>query len=36
LKDPEGMKRMLVYSKNSRQVPVIVEGSRVKIGFGGT
>jgi len=30
------MKSMLAFSKNSRQVPVIVEGEKVTIGFGGT
>ncbi len=30
------MKRMLSYSGNSRQVPVIVEGEKVTIGFGGS
>ena len=28
--------RMLVYSKGQRRVPVIVEGEKVTIGFGGT
>jgi glutaredoxin len=28
--------RMLVYSKGQRRVPVIVEGGKVTIGFGGT
>jgi len=35
-KDSAGMKRMLGYSKNSRQVPVIVEGEKVTIGYGGS
>jgi len=35
LKDAEGLKRMLEYSKN-REIPVIVEGGKVTIGFGGT
>jgi hypothetical protein len=30
------MKQMLGYTKNSRQVPVIVEGGKVTVGFGGT
>jgi len=30
------MQRMLEYSRGQRQVPVIVEGGRVTIGFGGT
>ncbi|TAK06403.1 hypothetical protein EPO44_05430 [bacterium] len=36
LKDDEGLRRMLEYSKNRRQIPVIVEGGKVTIGFGGT
>jgi glutaredoxin 3 len=28
--------RMLVHSKGKRRVPVIVDGDRVTIGFGGT
>jgi glutaredoxin 3 len=35
-KSPEGMQRMLVHSRGERNVPVIVEGGRVTIGFGGT
>jgi glutaredoxin len=35
-KDRDGMKQMLRYSGNSRQVPVIVEGEKVTIGFGGS
>ena len=34
-KDPAGMKQMLQYSKGGRTVPVIVEGSKVTIGFDG-
>lgn len=30
------MKQMLGYSKGGRDVPVIVEGEKVTIGFGGT
>jgi hypothetical protein len=30
------MKQMLVYTKNSREVPVIVEGEKVTIGYGGS
>ncbi|HVL67361.1 MAG TPA: UXX-star (seleno)protein family 1 [Vicinamibacterales bacterium] len=30
------MERMLQYSGGQRRVPVIVEGARVTIGFGGT
>jgi glutaredoxin 3 len=36
LKDTDGLKRMLDYSKNRREIPVIVEGGKVTIGFGGT
>jgi hypothetical protein len=36
LKDEKGLKRMLEYSKNRRQIPVIVEEGKVTIGFGGT
>jgi glutaredoxin len=35
-KDPGGMSRMLAHSKGVREVPVIVDGDRVTIGFGGT
>ena len=35
-KDPAGLTRMLEHSKGKRLVPVIVEGDRVTIGFGGT
>jgi glutaredoxin len=30
------LERMLVHSKGQRRVPVIVEGEKVTIGFGGT
>ena len=30
------MKRMLEFSRGKRQVPVIVDGGNVTIGFGGT
>jgi hypothetical protein len=30
------LERMLAFSKGRRQVPVIVEGEKVTIGFGGT
>jgi glutaredoxin 3 len=36
LNDPDGLKRMLEYSKNRREIPVIVENGKVTIGFGGT
>lgn len=35
-KDPADLDRMLTYSKGARRVPVIVEGEKVLIGFGGT
>jgi glutaredoxin 3 len=35
-KDPADLKRMLGYTNGRREVPVIVEGSKVTIGFGGT
>jgi glutaredoxin len=34
-KDPAELNQMLQYSKGDRTVPVIVEGSRVTIGFDG-
>jgi glutaredoxin len=34
--DAARLQEMLVYSKGSRQVPVILEGGKVKIGHGGT
>lgn len=35
-KNPADLQRMLGYSGGRRQVPVIVEGGKVTIGFGGT
>jgi glutaredoxin 3 len=35
-KDPAALDRMLDYSKGRRAVPVIVDGGKVTIGFGGT
>lgn len=35
-KDPQAMERMLKFSAGRREVPVIVEGEKVTIGFGGT
>lgn len=35
LNDPAGMQQMLDYSKGGRQVPVIVEGGKVTVGFDG-
>jgi len=34
-KDKAGLERMLKYSKGSREVPVVVEGEKVTIGYGG-
>jgi hypothetical protein len=34
--DAEAMKRFLDLSGGSRRVPLIVEGGRITIGFGGT
>jgi len=34
--DTSGMEQMLKYSKGRKDVPVIVEGPKVTIGFGGT
>jgi len=36
LEDDAGLARMLKYSNNRRQVPVIVEAGKVTIGFGGS
>jgi glutaredoxin 3 len=35
-KNPADLERMLRYSKGRREVPVIVDGATVTIGFGGT
>ena len=35
-KSPADLERMLKHSKGRRDVPVIVDGDRVTIGFGGT
>lgn len=35
-KDESAFQQMLQYSGGKRSVPVIVEGERVTIGFGGT
>jgi glutaredoxin 3 len=35
-KNAADLERMLKYSKGARRVPVIVEGEKVTIGFGGT
>jgi hypothetical protein len=34
-KDAAGLKTMLEYSKGDRTVPVIVEGTKVTIGYNG-
>jgi hypothetical protein len=33
--DPEGLKKMLALSGGRHQVPVIVEGEKVAVGFAG-
>ena len=35
-KNAADLDRMLTYSRGQRRVPVIVEGDKVTIGFGGT
>jgi glutaredoxin 3 len=35
-KDAAGLQRMLGFSHGRREVPVIVEGDTVTVGFGGT
>lgn len=35
-KDKDGLARMLAYSGGEREVPVIVDGASVQIGYGGT
>lgn len=35
-KDPASLAEMLVLSRGERHVPVIVDGGKVTIGFGGT
>jgi glutaredoxin len=35
-KDPEKLQEMLKLADGRRQVPVIVEGDQVTVGFGGT
>ena len=35
-KDPAELERMLTFSGGKRRVPVIVDGGKVTIGFGGT
>ena len=36
INNADEMERMLKFSKGQRDVPVIVEGDKVTIGFGGT
>ena len=35
-RDPAGLDRMLGLTRGRREVPVIVEGGQVTVGFGGT
>ena len=35
-KDPAELERMLALTKGQRRVPVIVDGGKVTVGFGGT
>ena len=35
-KDPAQLQRMLAFSDGRRAVPVIVDGEKVTVGFGGT
>ena len=35
-KNAADLERMLTYTKGGRNVPVIVEGAKVTIGFGGS
>ena len=34
--DPELIREMVEFSKGRRQVPVIIEGRKVTVGYGGT
>ena len=36
VREPDKLKEMLQFSKGVRKVPVIVEGEKVEIGYGGT
>jgi len=36
IEDPEAMKEMLRLTQGTRQVPVMVDGGQVSIGFGGS
>jgi hypothetical protein len=35
-RDPDKLDEMLRYSKGQRNVPVIVEGEKVTVGYGGS
>jgi glutaredoxin 3 len=35
-KDPTALAKMLEYTKGRRAVPVIVDGGKITVGFGGT
>jgi hypothetical protein len=35
-KSPQDLKAMLVHSKGRREVPLILDGTKVSIGYGGT
>jgi len=36
MEDPKAMEEMLRLTQGNRQVPVLVDGGQVSIGFGGT
>lgn len=36
LDDEDGLRRMLELNRGSREIPVVVEGGRVTVGFGGS
>jgi glutaredoxin 3 len=36
LEDPAGLERMLKITKGRRKIPVIVDGDKVTVGFGGS
>lgn len=36
LEDGDGLQRMMEWNRGSREIPVIVEGGRVTVGFGGS
>lgn len=35
-KDPDAMRRFLELSRGDRRVPLIVDGGRITVGFGGS